>query len=805
MLFMPAKEPTQSLRLAMIASLVAACAAARAPVQSTPTPKPRATILDGGAPDAPALAKQELFAPGSNDRVWATQRTSKGNIVLAVGSGFMVFDPHEPGRLVRTVFEQRTPLLDFAFANHSDHAVVALQNSKELWSTEPLARIAILQSGSTGGELLISDKQGDAEVRVALSSCFEEMPELDKSAKWTKTDDTRVCGYKVFDGSTGALVSKIGVPNAESGSGTLSADGKYLTFSTIEGHRVFRTDTGAFVLKRLGTDAPEEGHSEVFLIEENSLVMSRKGVVELDDLSNGKLVRSQRYPIGPNGEIEHVIVPERKLLASLSSEANALFLWSYRATTPAKRVSLRKALRGACSDCKLETSGQHTLLIHGFDDAGSFQLVFDLDTQSFGKRTTGEREVGRNESIRIVRTDTDEKSVCRIETLNEPKRNVVVPETYCETPIIDKTLVIAHEDGWLSIWDTALDLVPSNVAAPSVGAPLPTTLGREVLRYGSEDATSSMGPRLRKGVLGFRDHTNRSMLWLTTQPPPAEFPPFASDQTKTRASVVETSTYRYALERSFANRQTTVIVAHDLTGAEVLRFPLPLSGFVQPILASEGRALVFSKPKGRPTTAMVCEVNKGCTKLAERESFPFAFEGKYALYENGAHHELLNIETEQSTDLDASCGYPLGLTNIGSEVRVVCQRDGVDARTKRVSVIDLEGAKRSEIQLVDVNLNSATLNLFSGTRMITPQHAEGQGTFGLIDLERGLMANIRVTPEGALVVYADGRVEGFGATTEIEPAVFCMSANVLRPLSTCRRAVDAKGTLESVLQSNAPK
>jgi hypothetical protein len=74
----------------------------------------------------------------------------------------------------------------------------------------------------------------------------------------------------------------------------------------------------------------------------------------------------------------------------------------------------------------------------------------------------------------------------------------------------------------------------------------------------------------------------------------------------------------------------------------------------------------------------------------------------------------------------------------------------------------------------------------------------------VIDLEHGPLADIRVNPEGALAVYPDGHIERFGRTEGLEPAIFCVAGNLLRPLETCRNAVEAKGALEHLLRS-APK
>ena len=217
---------------------------------------------------------------------------------------------------------------------------------------------------------------------------------------------TMDCTITFFSAVDGSVVRKLLVPLLDNAQ--FSATGRYFLYSNQYGLYVINTATGALAAHRENGDATSvsafggledgiEGNASagwpgVVRVVEDRLVRSSQGLVELTDLTTGKVQTRQLYKsVGP---FAHLLLEQQNTMLTFDAANKVLFVWRYpsvgkpvpRRAVSAKKISLRNVLTEICNDCQLSAdSGGARILLESSDE--DFAILVDLTT---GKATRTE-------------------------------------------------------------------------------------------------------------------------------------------------------------------------------------------------------------------------------------------------------------------------------------------------------------------------------------------------------------------------------------------------------------------------------
>lgn len=267
--------------------------------------------------------------------------TADGRMLFALSDAIVerTLQSHRARRVPFTVAAQPPHTATVVFPPNGDTFAVQRQNETqqrvwELWDTRTLTpRIDLKLDQSDIEEF------SEEGTLFLIMTCNPDL--APPTLKGEQRDP--YCTTTVRRSHDGAVVTSFAAPPYDPQKGArfvshLSPDGRYVFFMGSQEVHVYSVQTGKRVLLRKGgriypSTALEEGGAEVFaLIAPDRLLLSRFGVLEVDDLKSGQVVATQRYSTVVDDGYRHLLSPDRKVVATLSIKEKSVRLWDMRKT-----------------------------------------------------------------------------------------------------------------------------------------------------------------------------------------------------------------------------------------------------------------------------------------------------------------------------------------------------------------------------------------------------------------------------------------------------------------------------------------
>lgn len=665
-------------------------------------------------------------------------------------------------------------------------AVVVRREKNELWDLSTFRMVAALDTNETGNSVHISPDGA----QVAVSTCGDAIPTPPVKGKVKPADPEAnpTCGFLVFSGKDGKRLTAFATDgDGGFGEGTFSPDGRFIVLSGMQKRLVYNASTGKLVLRRLGGRVDGSGGSELTEFMGDTLLVTRFGVVEVDDLATGKVVAGQRYDVpGADETLFHLRVPGSTRLATLWGSGKKVFVWDWAQKRVVRTFDLGKKLEEPCYGCSLAAVQPDKLSVVG----ASVELTLDLATgatTSSGDASSRRTEIAYDgPGARLERQYEDHGWSCY---LSAGGARSEVSRVLCGSgePATGRgNLLAGTASGSVAVYDLGKK--------------------RMVLALGPvpEERGVSLTPVVRDGVLGFVSWGDEKPLWLThSEHTPREF------LKGKRGSSTETSDLRITSEWL---DKGNMVRAEDFDGQEA--FSQKLDGSPGPMLASGTRVVISKLAQDRKSyDTLLCEPKKGCAPLVSGAR-PVALNGAWFVSHpgTGQGHDLRNLESGKTFAIpDEACGMVVGVLPTERGAHVVCSagskkappKIGVSDADGKLWVLDQDGARVRELAVPRVKLRPLSMKSpngqlrMLGSSLIFPGGAEGgHDRYALVDVEgKRPSVDLVVTATGGVAVYSDGTFERFGKSEPLLPLLRCARGDLLAPLETCVRGREIKGGL----------
>ncbi len=720
------------------------------------------------------------YGPGS---VTGVVMTEGGHVVAHSLRALYDFDPATPDVVRRHALPDDTSSV-VPSANGA-RALVVRKDKTEIWDLAAFRVAATLDTAEIDNNAHISADGA----QVALSACGDAIPAPPAKGKVKPVDPEAnpTCGFLVFSGKDGKRLAAFATESEGGfGDGTFSPDGRFIVLSGMQKRLVYNASTGKLVLRRIGGRVDGSGGNELTEFMGDTLLVTRFGVVEVDDLATGKVVAGQRYDVpGADETLFHLRVPGSTRLATMWGSGKKVFVWDWAQKRVVRTFDLGKKLEEPCYGCTLTAIEPNKLSVVG----ASVELTLDLAT---GAATSSGDASGRRTELaydgpgaRLERQYEDRGWSCY---LTAGGARSEVSRVLCgngERVAGHGNLLAGTSSGSVAVYD----------------------LGKKRLVLGlgpaPEERGVALSPVVRDGVLGFVSWGDEKPLWLTQ----SEHTPRAFPKGK-RGSATETSDLRVSTEWL---DKGNMVRAEDLEGQEA--FSQKLDGSPGPILASGARVVISKLAQDRKSyDAILCEPKKGCAPLVSGAR-PVALNGAWFVsHPTGDAHELRNLDTGKTFTIpDEVCGMVVGVLPTAGGAHMVCAAGSKKAPSKiatvgpddKLWVVDQDGARVRELSVPRVKLRPLSMKSLSGqlrmlgSSMVFPGGAEGgHDRYALVDVEgKRPSVDLVVTASGGVAVYSDGTFERFGKSEPLLPLLRCARGDLLAPLESCLKGREIKGGL----------
>jgi hypothetical protein len=770
--------------------LLAACAGnAPSPANVRTASSPVTGTAATTAPAAPSRddATLELLPYGSGS-ISGVVVTEAGHAVAYSLRTLYDFDPATPDVVRRHALPDDTTSV-VPSANGA-RAVVVRKDKNEIWDLATFRMVAALDTTETGNSVHISADGA----QVAVSACGDAIPAPPAKGKAKPVDPEAnpTCGFLVFSGRDGKRLAAFATEgDGGFGEGTFSPDGRFIVLSEMQKRLVYNASTGKLVLRRIGGRVDGSGGSELTEFMGDSLLVTRFGVVEVDDLVTGKVLAGQRYDVpGADETLFHLRIPGTTRLATMWGSGKKAFVWDWAQKRVIRTFDLGKKLEEPCYGCTLSALDANKLSVVG----APVELTLDLTTgtaTSSGDASSRRTEIAfEGPGVRVERQYEDRGSACYV-TAGGVRNEV--SRVLCgngEKVVGRGTLVAGSASGSVAVYDAAKK--------------------RMVLSLGPapEERGGGLNAVVRDGILGFTSWNEDKPLWLTQgEHTPREFP-----KSKRGGMSMETSDLRVTSEWLDKGH---MVRAEDLDGQEA--FSQKLDGSNGPMLGSGARVVISKLAQDRKSyESMLCEPKKGCTPLPAGPR-PVGFNGPWLASRQsaGPAHDLRNLDTGKAfTIAEEACGTVLGILPTATGAHLVCAAGakkpppkgaaghGADGDEK-LWVVDQDGARVRELTVPHVKLRPMSMKSLNGqlrllgSSLVIPGGVEGgHDRYALVDVEgKRPSVDLVTTATGAIALYSDGTFERFGKSEPLLPMVRCVRGDVMSPLESCLRGREIKGGL----------
>lgn len=773
--------------------LLAACAG------NAPSP---ANVRTASSPVTGTAATASPAAPSRDDAALELLPYGTGSIsgVVVTEGGHAVayslrtlydFDPATPDVVRRHALPDDTTSV-VPSANGARAAVVRKEKT-EVWDLTTFRAVATLDTTETGNSVQVSADGA----QIAVSACGDAIPAPPAKGKVKPVDPeaNATCGFLVFSGKDGKRLAAFATESDGGfGEGTFSSDGRFIVLSGMQKRLVYNASTGKLILRRIGGRVDGSGGSELTEFMGDSLLVTRFGVVEVDDLATGKVVAGQRYDVpGADETLFHLRIPGATRLATMWGSGKKVFVWDWSQKRVVRTFDLGKKLEEPCYGCTLSALDANKLAVVG----APVELTLDLATgavTSSGEASSRRTEIAyEGPGARVERQYEDHGSSCYV-TAGGVRSEV--SRVLCgngEKVVGRGSLVAGSASGSVAVYDVAKK--------------------RTVLTLGPapEERGGGLTAVVRDGILGFTSWNEDKPLWLTQgEHRPREFP-----KSKRGGMSMETSDLRVTSEWL---DKGNMVRAEDLDGQEA--FSQKLDGSNGPMLGSGARVVISKLATDRKSyETMLCEPKKGCSPLPAGPR-PVGFNGAWLVSRQSAAqgHDLRNVDTGKAFSItEEACGMVFGLLPTAAGVHLVCGAGAKKPPPKglagaagagaevddKVWVVDQDGARVRELTVPRAKLRPMSMKSINGqlrmlgSSLVLPGGADGgHDRYTLVDVEgKRPSVDLVATASGAIALYSDGTFERFGKSEPLLPMVRCVRGDVMSPLETCLRGREIKGGL----------
>lgn len=765
--------------------LLAACAGnAPAPANARVAASPASVSATPSPGSAPARDDATLeMMPYGAGAITGVVATQGGHVVAHSLRALYDFDPATPEVVRRHALPEDT--VSVVPSTGGGRAVVVRKDKTEIWDLAAFRVTATLDTTEVDSNAHIS---ADGE-QVALSACGDAIPTPPAKGKAKPVDPEAAptCGFLVFSGKDGKRLAAFATESDGGfGEGTFSADGRFIVLSGMQKRLVYNTSSGKLVLRRIGGRVDGSGGSELTEFMGDTLLVTRFGVVEVDDLATGKVVAGQRYDVpGADETLFHLRVPGSTRLATMWGSGKKVFVWDWAQKRVVRTFDLAKKLEEPCYGCTLSALDANKLSVVG----APVELTLDLTTgaaTSSGEASSRRTEIAYDgPGARLERQYEDRGWSCY---LTAGGARSEVSRVLCgngERVTARGSLLAGTASGSVAVYDLGKK--------------------RMVLTLGPTPEDRSVGfmPVVRDGILGFVSWGDERALWLTQgDRTPREF------IKGKRGNSTETSDLRITSEWL---DKGNMVRAEDLDGQEA--FSQKLDGSPGPMLGSGTRVVISKLAQDRKSyDTLLCEPKKGCSPLVSGAR-PVALNGAWFVSHptTGQGHELRNLESGKTFAIpEEACGMVVGVLPAGGGAHLVCGAGGKKAPPKvmldvddKLWVVDQDGARVRELTVPRVKLRPMSMKSpngqlrLLGSSLVLPGGADGgHDRYALVDVEgKRPSVDLVVTTSGGVAVYSDGTFERFGKSEPLLPLLRCARGDVLAPLETCLRGREIKGGL----------
>jgi hypothetical protein len=630
----------------------------------------------------------------------------------------------------------------FLVAEQAEHGEkLTLWDAKTLAPKREIAKDANRYEFSEDGSAFIYTVCGE-----------EHAKRLRTLLKKPEIEEYEACEYRVHDAATGELRSKLLIPYLGDENGpampSLAPNGHFVflfrhqaleAYDAQTAKRTLRREGGAItqgnVVRSRSFDIDGEGMGGELLhaFPDDTLLISRFGMVELDDLKTGKVLGSNRYP----SSVSHALSADRTQVATLLPGLHKVSIWDIKTRKIARVVQWNKA---PCENCRLESFDGPSFRIG--EDEGS--VVVNVDTAAVSPATERMSLQVADDGFRIDTSETGAR-------VTAPSGKVHALPSVSGAHVLAGGLV-ARENGSVSI----------------------VRRDGTLLQVGGGDSDRNL--IARRGELGVLDHESGATVFLGTQPPVVGKASTASHL------YAESSTHTFAHEH-----QSNDLVARDTAGKEVMREHV--ASYIRsmtadgPHVAYDGNSVVVCTVGASP-----CKDFAG-TKRVLGLSWPYLLLGELPPVLQSA--VLVHLETDVSTPVAVPPDYsPIALLTAKN---VAPQIVFVGLSEHRLKVQEINGRALWEAQLPGENRWSGHDVLAmarQGTKLLMDNpfvHSESL----LLDATQAGLSTVLFGTRGALEIRADGSARTYGDRTALAGVAFCefpgskLNETTLRPLDAC--------------------
>jgi hypothetical protein len=627
-----------------------------------------------------------------------------------------------------------------------------------LWDAKTLAPKLEIAKGASRPQF---SEDGSA---FLYTLCGEEQAEkLRVLLKNPGVQDYQACEYRVHDASTGELRSKLLIPYLEDEGGpaipTLSPNGHFVFILRHQKLEAYDVATAKRTLKREGGAISQQSvvRGRSFAVDEDgmagevlhafsddTLLLSRFGMVELSDLKTGKVLGSSRYPSGAS----HVLSTDRTQVATLFPGLYKAAIWDITTRKIARVVTWHKV---RCDTCNLESFDGENLRVREYDGESIVRFLVNAATGVVAPYSGLPPLQVTEDGFRIELSEREARV-----TASSGKKHLLPPAVAGSV------------------------LAGGLVMLPADGATIVRRDGT-LLQLGAGAGTSERIVIARNGELGVRDRNSDAEVFLGSQPSSAGADPLSSPFR------IASDTHTFVQEEN-----GKVLVARDTIGNEVMRQDVRSS--VREALV-DGKHIVYAD-----VGVMACTVGvPACqqfssTKVALGLSWPYVLlaERNPALQNT----VLLNLETGAST--------PVPVLEKHAPLALLVGKDGtlqvvfIGLSEHRLTVRDVAGRVLWTTPLQAKALpksGNAWVGYIptmarQGTKLLLENPYE-RSEYLLLDATRQGASTVVFGERGALEIRADGSARTYGDRSSLAGLAFCESPGdkpnetLLEPLDTC--------------------
>jgi WD40 repeat protein len=533
--------------------------------------------------------------------------TQTGHLLIATKVSILEWSPASPKTLreVPLYTETNTHRAVVHFSKQSPSFIVGDEAGLRLWDAATV----------TPKTLVLKQPVDEIEfsrdgTRFSFELCGASLLDVVKTA-------STECEVHVHSTLDASRIARVPVPNQDPQLGiwtpsSLSPSGAYLLLMRTQEFQWLSVATGKRALLRKGGrfvpgDAIGKASRELLeFTDDTTLLFSRFGMLELDDLKTGKVLFSQRYAASQDEDVRHVVSPDRKRVATFLQGRGQVAVWDWSTGKPAQTFALGKDV--VCNTCEVSVSNSEIIRVEGATINGANATIsIDAKAKKVVEDTTPETNSFQS-------TFFAEDGMTVRENANDFSYVVVAPEGSST----HRGLNLSFE----SAGNTLVVTGKSMVRVFDRRAQTIFQLGTEHLPP-SRDPSEHNGylPVARQAALGLR-RPDKTEIWLEQPSAPATSTLLANgerskDEKPQREFVSET--HRFQIE--YTRKGEATLKIFDVTKAE--RLNEPIHGYLNYARTHvEGAHIAMEMRLDRGGSVLtVCSVGVGCREIPDIRNF----------------------------------------------------------------------------------------------------------------------------------------------------------------------------------------